>query len=72
MHGRRRTWESGHKNRYRQWNHMRAWSADKQQRTTNHIALPSIQVRSLVSNDVFNIDAPANGTIRLNKKQECN
>ena len=39
---------------------------DKKQRTTNHIALPSIQVSSLISNDVFNIDAPANGAIRLN------
>ena len=45
----------------------RGKTTDKQQRTTNHIALPSRQVSSLISNDVFNINAPANGAIRLNK-----
>ena len=59
-------WDSGHTTRYHQWNHTRARSADTQQRTTNHIALPSRQVSSSISNDVFNIDAPANGTIHLN------
>ena len=44
----------------------RGKTSDKQQRTTNHITLPSRQVSSLISNDVFNIDAPANGAIRLN------
>ena len=42
--------------------HVRTYcsqTTDKQQRTTNHIALVSRQVGSLVSNDVFNIDAPA-------------
>ena len=62
----RRTWESGHTTRYHQWNHTRAQSADKNQRTTNHIALPSRQVGSLISNNVFNVDAPVNGAIRLN------
>ena len=48
--------------------HMeRGQTTDKQQRTTNHIALPSRQVSSLISNDVFNINAPANGAIRLNR-----
>ena len=70
MRTRRRTWESEHTTRYRQWNHTRARSADKQQRTTNHITLPSRQVSSLISNDVFNIDAPVNGAIRLNKVKE--
>ena len=46
----------------------RGQTTDKQQRTTNHIALLSRQVSSLISNDVFNIDAPANGAIRLNNK----
>ena len=45
----------------------RGQTTDKQQRTTNHIALPSRQVSSLISNDVFNINAPANGAIRLNR-----
>ena len=71
MRTHRRTGESGHTTRYSQWNHTRARSAyktvDNQQRTTNHIALTSRQVSSLISNDVFNIDAPANGAIRLNK-----
>ena len=31
MCARRRTWKSGHTIRYRQWNHMREQSADKQQ-----------------------------------------
>ena len=44
----------------------RGKTSDKQQRTTNHIALPSRQVSSLTSNNVFNIDAPTNGAIRLN------
>ena len=47
----------------------RGKTTDKQQRTTNHIALPSRQVSSLISNDVFNIYAPANGAIRLDKAQ---
>ena len=64
----RRTWESGYTTHYLQWNHTRARSAYNQQRTTNHIALPSRQVSSLISNDFFNIDAPANGYIRLNTK----
>ena len=52
--------------------HMeRGQTTDKQQRTTNHIALPSRQVRSLISNDVFNIDAPANGAICLNSAYKC-
>ena len=46
----------------------RGQTTDKQQRTTNHIALLSRQVSSLISNDVFNINAPDNGAIRLNKK----
>ena len=44
---------------------------DKQQRTTNHIALPRRQVSSLISNDVFNIDAPANGAIRIKRLQRA-
>ena len=64
----RRMWESGHTTRYHQWNHTCTRSADNQQRTNNHIELPSRQVSSLISNGVFNIDAPANGAIRLNKK----
>ena len=44
----------------------RGQTTDRQQSTTNHIALPSRQVSSLISNDVCNIDAPANGAIRLN------
>ena len=39
---------------------------DKQQTTTNHIALPSREVSLLISNDVFNINDPVNGDIRLN------
>ena len=70
MRVRRRMWESGHTTRYRQFNHTRARSAHKLQRTTNHIALPNIQVNSLISNDVFNIDAPANGAIYLNIQSE--
>ena len=46
----------------------RGKTTDKQQRTTNHIALPSRQVSSLIGNDTFNIDAPANGAIRLNMR----
>ena len=46
---------------------MHARSADNQQRTTNHIVLPSIKISSIISNDVFNIDAPGNGVIRLNR-----
>ena len=61
----RRTWEIRHTARYHQWNHTRARSADKQQITTNHITIPSRQVSSLISNSVFNIDAPANANIRL-------
>ena len=45
----------------------RGKKTDKQQRITNHIALPSTQVSSIIGNVVFNIDAPANGAIRLNK-----
>ena len=70
MRVRMRTWESGHTTRYHQWNHTRALSADKQHRTTNHIALPSRKVSSLISNEVFNIDAPANGTIRFNRLEQ--
>ena len=66
MHTHRLKWESGHTTCYLQWNHTRTWSADKQQITTNHIALPSRQVSSLISNNVFNIDAPTNGAIHLN------
>ena len=44
----------------------RGQTADTQQRTTNHIALPSRKVSSLIRSDVFNIDAPAIGGIRLN------
>ena len=66
MRARRRTWESGHTTRDRQWNQTRARSADNHQRNTNNIALPSRQVKSWSSNDVFNIDTPANGSIRLN------
>ena len=40
----------------------------QQPETTNHIALPSRQVSPLISNGVFNINAPANGTIRLNSR----
>ena len=57
MRTRRRTWEIGHTTCYRQWNHTRARRVDKLQRTTNHIALPILQVNSLISNDVFNTDA---------------
>ena len=46
----------------------RGQKIDNQQRTTNHIALPIRQVSSLISNDVFNIDAPANGDVRLNSR----
>ena len=46
----------------------RGQTTDNQHRTTNHIALPSRQVSALISNDVFNIDAPANGAVRLNSK----
>ena len=35
----------------------RVQSADKKQSTTNHIALPILQVSSLISNEVFNTDA---------------
>ena len=63
-----RMWESWHKTRYCQWNHTHAQSAEKQQRTTNNIAWPSIQVSSLISNGIFNIDAPTNGAIRLNSR----
>ena len=70
MRLRRRTWESGHTTHYRQWNHMRARSMDKKQRTTNHNALPILQVSSLISNDVFNIDAPDNGAIRLGEDNQ--
>ena len=45
-------------------------TSDNQQRTTNHIALPSRQVSSLISNDIFNIDDPANGAISLNTTKE--
>ena len=41
-------------------------TTNKQQRTTYHIALPSRQVSSLISNNVFNIDALSNGAIRIN------
>ena len=68
MRARRRTWEGGQTTRYRQWNHTCTRSADSQQRTTNNIALPSRQVSSLISNYVFNTDAPANGDIRLNSR----
>ena len=44
----------------------RGQTTDNQHITTNHISLPSRQVSSLISNDVFNIDATANGAIRLN------
>ena len=64
----RRMWESGKATRYLQCNHARAWSVDNQQRTTNNIALPSRQVISLISNDVFNINTPANVAIRLNSR----
>ena len=57
MRVRRRTWERRHTTCYRQWNHTRALSADKQQITINHIALPSLQVSSLISNNVLNTDA---------------
>ena len=67
MRARRRTWESRYTTRYRQWNHIRTQSMDNQQRTTNHIALPSRQASSLISNDIFNIDAPVNVSIRLNR-----
>ena len=46
----------------------RGQTSDNQQRTTNHNTLLSRQVSLLISNDVFNIDAPANGAIRLNKR----
>ena len=71
MRARRRTGESGHTTCYRQWNHTRARSTekkDKEQRNANHIALPSRQVSSLISNDVFNINATAYGAIRLNSR----
>ena len=42
-------------------------TSDNQQRTTNHTTLPSRQLSSLNSDDVFNINAPANGAIRLNR-----
>ena len=47
---------------------LRGQTTDKQQRTNNHIVLPSRQVSSLISNDVFNINASANGDIRLNSR----
>ena len=68
MRALRRTWEHGHTTCYHQWNHTRAQRVDNQKRTTNHIALPSMQVSSLISNDVFNIEAPANGAISLNSR----
>ena len=46
----------------------RRQTTDKQQRTTNHIALPSRQVSSLIGTNVFNTDATANGAICLNIK----
>ena len=50
----------------------RGQTTDKQQRITNNSTLRSRQVSSLISNYVFNIDAPANGAIRLNKvKKTC-
>ena len=40
--------------------------SENQQRTTNYIELPSRKVSSLISNDVFNIETPVNGAIRIN------
>ena len=53
----RRTWESGHTTCYHQFNHKHVQSAEKQQRTTNYIALPILQVSSLISDNIFNIKA---------------
>ena len=48
----------------------RGQTSDNQHRTTSHIALPSRQVSSLISNDVFNINAPANVAICLNNDEQ--
>ena len=45
----------------------RGQTTDKKQKTTNYITLSSRQGSSLISNNVFNIDNPANGAIRLNR-----
>ena len=45
----------------------RGQTTDKKQITNNHTALTSRHVSSLISNDVFNIDTPANVAICLNK-----
>ena len=48
MRAHRRTLENEHTTCYLQWNQTRVRSADKEQRTTNHIALPSIKISSLI------------------------
>ena len=48
----------------------RGQTTDKKHKTTNHIALPSRQVSSLIINDNFNINTPVNGAITLNREEK--